>query len=767
MQFIGIYSFILLNLFFKNMAYFPLEDIDRLKDEYENMADTSRVEALIDISHSYKRINADSSLAYAWKAVENAKKMQDKEFLIISYFHLCEAYNLLGEIDSVNKYADISMEIAENANNEILFAKSLVNQAQLEYLHRKMLISARKAFQALEIFRNENYLEGIAYTNYLISRYYIFTDQYDLSMEHVKTAEKYFSLIKDTLHLAEMNIMKGILYHKKKMNDSSMASFFLSKSLFESQKDKEGIANVYRHIGDNYARIKDFDLAASYYRESRDLFLEVGSLRPASDIITKISHCQEKTGNYQQAIELNKQALEIRKEVGDTPFITSSFINTAIAYYHSKEYRNSIIYLDSALSIASKKNDLYSLKRIYYYKHLINEQSGNAGLALSFYKEYNRIKEELAEFSKQRAISNVKLNYELNKAKEKLTEAKSIQKNTIIYSMLISLVLVIMLAIVIYARYRSKIAANKKLREQDQQLRNAFKDLEHNRSELAILNEELEDRVEERTQQLEEEINKSKEFEAELKANHYLMSKITELLPMALFIFDLEENRIVWTNFNVVNYFGYTPGEIKEFDMHKLASIVNNEDLSKINLSKILNDIADKGYSEEIIRITNADGTQKWMLIRGILFKGEDEMNVRQILGVAMDDSDRKRKSDILSISNKGLKQLFDFSKDILWTANKDLRLTYLNLSFIEKLGIDPEKVIGRSLKKIIEEEKFEELKLNLINILPGEQTKYVNTYIISGAKRIARCKISATAVPNENDTIAGYVGIIEISGQN
>lgn len=749
------------------MAYYPLEDIDRLKNEYQNLADTSRVEALINISSSYKRINADSSLAYAWKAVESAQKVNDKKFLTISYFHLCEAFNLLGDIDSVNKYADIAMEIARNADDRILFAKSLINNAQLEYLQRKMLTSARKSFNALEIFRNHNYFEGIAFTNYLISRYYIFTDQYDLSMEHVKIAEKYFSLIKDTLHLAEMNIMKGILYHKKKMNDSSMASLFLSKSLFESQNDKEGLANVYRHIGDNYARVKDFDLAASYYRQSRDLFLEVGSLRPASDIITKISHCQEKTGNYQEAIELNIQALEIRKKVGDTPFITSSLINTAVAYYYAKEYNSSIIYLDSALTIAAQKNDIYSLKRIYYYKYLINEKRDNSHLALSFYKEYNRVKEELDEFSKQRAISNVKLNYELNKAKEKLSEAKSIQKNTIIYSMLISLVLVIMLAIVLYARYRSKITANKKLREQDQQLRNAFKDLEHNRSELAILNEELEDRVEERTQQLEEEIRKTKEFEEKLKSNHYLISKITELVPMALFIFDLTENRIVWTNFNVVNYFGYTPEEIKEFDMHKLASVVNNEDLKKINISKILNEIADKGYSEEIIRIINADGTQKWMLTRGILFKGEDEMKVRQILGVAMDVSDRKRRSDILNISNKGLRHLFDFSKDILWTANKDLKLTYLNISIREKLGIDPEELMGRSLKKIIEKEKFEELKNNIAKILPGEQTKSINTHITNGSKQIAMGRISATAVSNENDTIAGYVGIIEIDSND
>jgi hypothetical protein len=144
MQMIPIIGFLLINLFYKGIVYYPQENVDYLREQLLNANQKERIELFNRISYSYNLIDLDSSVYYANQAIKEARKSNVPELIVLSYLHLAEAYNLKGNIDSVEKYADLSMNIAEEEDNMSLIAYIELDHAVLDYLQRKPLISAEE-----------------------------------------------------------------------------------------------------------------------------------------------------------------------------------------------------------------------------------------------------------------------------------------------------------------------------------------------------------------------------------------------------------------------------------------------------------------------------------------------------------------------------------------------------------------------------------------------------------------------------------------------
>ncbi len=148
---------------------------------------------------------------------------------------------------------------------------------------------------------------------------------------------------------------------------------------------------------------------------------------------------------------------------------------------------------------------------------------------------------------------------------------------------------------------------------------------------LKQLNEELEARVTERTQQLEE--------------RERFIQRIADSTPGILYLYDLTEQRNIYANRELTTLLGYTPAQIQAMGADFLPRLLHPEDLPRAAERikqffhlKDANEVTDFEF-----RMQAADGQWHTLLTRETVFTRTPTGEPQQILGIATDISDRKQ----------------------------------------------------------------------------------------------------------------------------
>ncbi|MDA7979396.1 MAG: PAS domain S-box protein [Pirellulales bacterium] len=121
------------------------------------------------------------------------------------------------------------------------------------------------------------------------------------------------------------------------------------------------------------------------------------------------------------------------------------------------------------------------------------------------------------------------------------------------------------------------------------------------------------------------------------------LTKIASTMPQALYLFDVIEQKNVYSNREVWEILGYTSEQAHEMGPHMLDRLLHPDDLKR--LPKLLSrwetaQDADVLYVE--YRMRDAAGNWRWFSSRDTVFQRDDDGRVRQIIGTTNDITDRK-----------------------------------------------------------------------------------------------------------------------------
>lgn len=189
--------------------------------------------------------------------------------------------------------------------------------------------------------------------------------------------------------------------------------------------------------------------------------------------------------------------------------------------------------------------------------------------------------------------------------------------------------------------------------------------------EIRKLNYELEDRVKQRTKELEE--------------SKYFSEKIAKFTPNVIYIYDLEKKTSIYSNGFIREMLGYEPENFFECD--RITKKIHHHDVPKMirhwDNCYVLG--KDK-YLEIDYRIKDVYGNWKWIHSRDTVFEYNREGKVKLILGIASDISQRKNIEISLQNLNNQLstkvKQLESRNQQMsLLKEMNDFLLTCLNMN--------------------------------------------------------------------------------------
>ena len=142
-----------------------------------------------------------------------------------------------------------------------------------------------------------------------------------------------------------------------------------------------------------------------------------------------------------------------------------------------------------------------------------------------------------------------------------------------------------------------------------------------------------------------ENITAQKHTEAQLRESQRLGQQIAETVPGILFVYDLLEQRHTYINRQIWDLLGYTPEQVQAMG----AELTHPDDLAHLSAYLEAFHSAPEGAVREVeYRNRHANGEWRWLYTQAVVFDRTVDGIPRQILGVAIDITDRKQAQEAL-----------------------------------------------------------------------------------------------------------------------
>ncbi|MBF2019425.1 MAG: PAS domain S-box protein [Hydrococcus sp. C42_A2020_068] len=209
-------------------------------------------------------------------------------------------------------------------------------------------------------------------------------------------------------------------------------------------------------------------------------------------------------------------------------------------------------------------------------------------------------------------------------------------------------------------------------------------------AEIRKLNADLEQRVSDRTAELEA---------VSLEAQNYAAQLVLamDIAQMGAWNWDMKANKVELT-VRGRHIFDYNDTEEVTYENWKER--VHPNDLERVEalVQKALNDRED--YKAQY-RVIGSDGNVRWVDALGRFYYDAEDRPVRMI-GVVSDISDRKLAEEALKKSEERYRVLAENIPPMVWIARPDGVVEYLNQRWLDYTGLQPHETLGWDWQQVL-----------------------------------------------------------------
>ena len=335
-------------------------NIDSLRTVYAQGDDSAKFEALSGIVNYYRNVDIDSAKFYLKKLYGLSTK---NNFYRLGHAEMLDGtiYYLQNKYDSAEVLYNAALKTFSKAKNAKGISSCLNNlgilyQEQGDY---------KKASEYL--FRNLRIVDSLgdkdrmshAYVNIGLLLYW---------QGQLEEALKYYNLslilkkeIKDKRGEALLYNNIGATYYSLEKYDSVLYNFKQALAIYQELNDLRGQAMPYFNIGEVYFEKKqDYKSALYHYKKSYDIQLAIGDINGQAASLSKMGTCYSALKNYNEAIRMQQQALQMLREINTPTQISAVLKDLSFTYEKIGDYNNAlkchkehIIIKDSLASITN------------------------------------------------------------------------------------------------------------------------------------------------------------------------------------------------------------------------------------------------------------------------------------------------------------------------------------------------------------------------------------------------------------------------------
>jgi PAS domain S-box-containing protein len=145
------------------------------------------------------------------------------------------------------------------------------------------------------------------------------------------------------------------------------------------------------------------------------------------------------------------------------------------------------------------------------------------------------------------------------------------------------------------------------------------------------------------------DITARRRAEKELHHSQLFTARINDTIPAVVFLFDVQEVRILYANRQAERIMGYTEQHLLTLGGNVIPQLLDEEGQQQLeSLPAQLSTLTDTQNIEYELRIRHQHGGWRWMKIQASVFMREADGTIRQLVGSAEDITERKATEDSL-----------------------------------------------------------------------------------------------------------------------
>lgn len=172
-----------------------------------------------------------------------------------------------------------------------------------------------------------------------------------------------------------------------------------------------------------------------------------------------------------------------------------------------------------------------------------------------------------------------------------------------------------------------------------------------------------------------DDITDRKTAELALQESQHLISRIMEASPDILYIYDLQEQCIVYVNQEIARLLGYEPQEIQAMGSNVWKYLLHPEDLPRlIAHHRRFLAASDTDILELEYRMRDREGNWLWFISRDTIFNRDIQDHPKQTIGAASDMTERKKVDAELRQTNAELARATRLKDEFLANMSHELR---------------------------------------------------------------------------------------------
>ncbi len=154
--------------------------------------------------------------------------------------------------------------------------------------------------------------------------------------------------------------------------------------------------------------------------------------------------------------------------------------------------------------------------------------------------------------------------------------------------------------------------------------------------------EQKQNLIHNRSEALQEKQNRQK-VELSLQESQQFIQKIAEASPNILYLYNVQEQRNIYSNREIYSTLGYTSAEVQEMGANLFHNLMHPEDLDKVATNlELICAAADGEIIDMEYRMRHVDGEWRWFYSRNSVFSRDERGEVLITIGTAEDITDRK-----------------------------------------------------------------------------------------------------------------------------
>jgi PAS domain S-box-containing protein len=233
-----------------------------------------------------------------------------------------------------------------------------------------------------------------------------------------------------------------------------------------------------------------------------------------------------------------------------------------------------------------------------------------------------------------------------------------------------------------------------------------------------------------------QDITERKTIEKELNESQKFIRAITESVPNIIFVYDVLNDKEIYSNRTLASTLGYTKAEAKAMGKNIMKTLVHPDDFGA--LQERNNNIISYGRKNKVFevfyKIKHANGNWRWHRSLSKIFKYNSKGLPWQILGVTEDVTDRKLADDKLQkayVDMQNMNLELAHAKGLLKESNNELEQR------VEERTKELSDIINQLKNTAGEQQKFAALVEKSINFISMSDLEGNIIYLNDGGMKL------------------------------